>query len=151
MNPLHDSCRCSRREFFTTAAGGIGGLALATLLAEEASGRDTKNPLAPKPPHFSARAKNCIFFFLSGGTSQLDLFDPKPQVNKLAGQPMPESLLKEARFAFIQKDSARIMPTPRTFAKAGQSGLEFCDLLPHIAQRADDICMVRSMHTGPFN
>jgi hypothetical protein len=151
MNPLADCCRLSRREFFTTAAGGVGGLALAALLSEEASAREAVNPLAPKPPHFKARAKNCIFFFLSGGTSQLDLFDPKPEVNKLAGQPMPESLLKEARFAFIQKDSARIMPTPRTFAKYGQSGLEFCDLLPKIATCADDICMMRSMHTGPFN
>lgn len=151
MHPLDDSCRLSRREFFTTAAGGLGGLALAALLAEEASGRETTNPLAPRQPHFQPKAKNCIFFFLSGGTSQLDLFDPKPRVNKLAGQPMPESLLKEARFAFIQKDSARIMPTPRTFAKYGKSGLEFCDLLPHIATQADEICMIRSMHTGPFN
>jgi hypothetical protein len=151
MNPIDDCCRQTRREFFTSAAGGIGGLALAAMLAEEASGRETKNPLAPRAPHFSPRAKNCIFFFLSGGTSQLDLFDPKPQVNKLAGQPMPESLLKEARFAFIQKDSARILPSPRTFSKHGQSGLEFCDLLPRIATCADDICMIRSMYTQPFN
>jgi hypothetical protein len=151
MNPLNDCCRLSRREFFTTSAGGLGGLALAALLADDVGARETINPLSPKPPHFPARAKNCIFFFLSGGTSQLDLFDPKPQVNKLAGQPMPESLLKEARFAFIQKDSARILPSPRTFSKFGQSGLEFCDLLPRIATHADDICMIRSMHTGPFN
>jgi hypothetical protein len=151
MHPLKAGCALSRREFFTTAAGGVGGLALAAFLADEARAAEASNPLAAKSPHFPARAKNCIFFFLSGGTSQLDLFDPKPQVNQLAGQPMPDSLLKDARFAFIQKDSARILPSPRTFTKHGQSGLEFCDLLPHIGTCADEIAMIRSMHTGPFN
>ena len=114
-------------------------------------GLGSGNSLGPKKAALRAKAKNCIFFFLSGGFSHIDLFDPKPKLNELAGQPMPESLLKEVRFAFIQKDSARIMASPRTFKKYGQCGMEFSDLLPHIATCADDICMIRSMHTEPFN
>ena len=155
MDPLHEYRHLSRREFLTTAAGGIGGLALASLLARDtfaaAPTHSLINPLAPKKPHFAPRAKNCIFFFLSGGTSQVDLFDPKPKLNELAGQPLPESLLKDLRFAFIQKDSARVMGSPRTFKQYGQSGMFFSDLLPNIATCADDLLMVRSMHTEPFN
>jgi hypothetical protein len=109
------------------------------------------NPLAAKAPHFAPRARNCIFFFLSGGTSQVDLFDPKPRLNELAGQPLPPSVLEGLRFAFIQKDSARVMGSPRTFRQHGGSGMYFSDLLPNVATLADDLCMVRSMHTEPFN
>ena len=155
MHPIEEYAHLSRREFLTTSAGGIGGLAFAALLAnsqaQAAHGLIEKNPLAPKKPHFAPRAKNCIFFFLSGGSSQVDLFDPKPKLNELAGQPLPDSVLKNLRFAFIQKDSARLLPTPRTFKKYGQSGMDFSDLLPHIANHADKICMIRSMHTEPFN
>lgn len=153
MHPLEEYASLSRREFFTTAAGGIGGLALASLLKPSANAapKNFANPLAPRAPHFQPKAKNCIFILLSGGTSQVDLFDPKPTLNKLEGQPLPESLLKNLRFAFIQKDSARVMGTPRTFKKHGQSGMDFSDLLPHIAQHADDLLMIRSMHTEPFN
>src|SRR4051812_35417453 len=114
MDPLQQHIHLTRREFLTTAAGGVGGLALASLLSRDAFGSvsvedRTLDPLAPKKPHFASKAKSCIFFFLSGGTSQVDLFDPKPRLNELAGQPLPESVLKGVRFAFIQKDSARLM------------------------------------------
>lgn len=156
MDPREEYIHLTRREFLTTAAGGIGGLALASMLGQnvlagEAAAGKIANPLSPKPPHFVPRAKNCIFVFLSGGSSQVDLFDPKPRLNQLAGQPLPESVLKNVRFAFIQKDSARLMGSPRTFRKFGRSGLEFSDLLPQIASCADDLCVVRSMHTEPFN
>ena len=156
MDPLREYIHLTRREFLTSAAGGIGGLALASLLANnvlagEANPGKSINPLAAKKPHFAPKAKNCIFFFLSGGSSQVDLFDPKPKLNELQGQPLPESVLKGVRFAFIQKDSARLMGSPRTFKKHGQSGMEFSDLLPNVATLADEICMVRSMHTEPFN
>src|SRR4029077_16346998 len=151
MDPLRQYIRLTRREFLTSAAGGIGGLALASLLAnnvlaDEAIPGKPINPLAAKKPHFAPKAKNCIFFFLSGGTSQVDLFDPKPRLNELAGQPLPESVLKGIRFAFIQKDSARLMASPRTFKQFGQSGMAFSDLLPNVATIADEICMIRSMH-----
>lgn len=154
MTPLQEYVRLTRREFLTSAAGGIGGLALASFLAETgaaAAPAGPSNPLAAKKSHFPARARSCIFFFLSGGSSQVDLFDPKPRLNELAGQPLPESVLKNLRFAFIQKDSARLMGSPRTFKQHGQSGMFFSDLLPEVATCADDICMVRSMHTEPFN
>lgn len=158
MNPLQQHVQFSRREFLTTAASGVGGLALASLLVNDAkattaslTGAKDLNPLAPRAPHFAPRATNCIFFFLSGGSSQVDLFDPKPKLNELAGQPLPESVLKNVRFAFIQKDSARLMGSPRSFKKYGQCGMDFSDLLPNVATLADDICMIRSMHTEPFN
>ena len=156
MDPLREYIHLTRREFLTSAAGGIGGLALASLLANnvlagEANPGKSINPLAAKKPHYAPKAKNCIFFFLSGGSSQVDLFDPKPKLNELQGQPLPESVLKGVRFAFIQKDSARLMGSPRTFKRHGESGMEFSDLLPNVATLADEICMVRSMHTEPFN
>jgi hypothetical protein len=151
MHPLHDYFLRSRREFLTTAAGGIGVTALAALLAGDARAAVAANPLAARSPHFRPRAKSCIFIFLSGGTSQVDLFDPKPKLNELQGKPAPDALLQGSRFAFIQKDSAVIFPTPRTFRKYGRSGMEFSDLLPKIGAHADDICMIRSMHTEPFN
>src|SRR6266511_526590 len=156
MDPMQEHLRLTRREFFTTAASGIGAVALSSLLAGDVLSAPTSsggvaNPLAPRPPHFPPRAKSCIFIFLSGGFSHIDLFDPKPKLNELAGQPVPESMLQGVRFAFIQKDSARIMGTPRIFRKQGQSGLDFSDLMPNIATCADEICMIRSMHTEPFN
>src|ERR1043166_2841502 len=155
MDPIEQHVQLTRRDFLTTAAGGIGGLALASFLAENVlgaeAGSSASGPLAPRPRHFAPRAKNCIFFFLSGGSSQVDLFDPKPKLNELAGRPLPDSVLKNVRFAFIQKDSARLMGSPRRFKKAGSSGMDFSDLLPRIAGHADDICMVRSMFTEPFN
>jgi len=156
MDPIEEHLKLTRREFFTTAAGGIGGVALSSLLADgvfaagAASGKIV-NPLSAKPAHFTPKAKSCIFIFLSGGFSHIDLFDPKPKLNELAGQPVPESMLEGVRFAFIQKDSARIMGTPRTFSKHGQSGMDFSDLMPHTATCSDDLCMIRSMHTEPFN
>ena len=130
-----------RREFLTSAASGLGMLALGSLLEGQES----------RAPHFAPKAKNCIFLFMAGAPSQLDLYDPKPKLNELHGKALPESMLKNVRFAFIQKESVKLMRSPRTFKKYGQCGMEFSDLLPHLGQRADDILMVRSMHTEQFN
>jgi hypothetical protein len=81
----------------------------------------------------------------------MDLYDPKPMLNQLDGQALPESMTKNMRFAFLAKESARIMGTPRTFKPHGQCGMELSDLIPHIGSIADDICLVRSMHTDQFN
>jgi hypothetical protein len=81
----------------------------------------------------------------------MDLYDPKPVLNRLDGQALPESMLANMRFAFLAKESARIMGTPRTFKPHGQCGMELSDLIPHIGSVADDICLVRSMHTDQFN
>ncbi len=155
MNPVEHAVHLTRRDFFTTTANGLGMLALGSMLnddrlfaAAEAVGAD---PLLPKKPHFAPKAKNCIFIFMEGAPSQLDLYDPKPKLNELNGQPLPESLTKNVRFAFIKKESAVLMGSPRRFAPHGQSRMVFSDLLPHLAGCADDLLMVRSMHTDQFN
>ena len=143
-----------RREFFTSAASGLGGIALASLLAGErpASASDrASDPLAPKPPHFAPKAKSCIFVFLAGAPSHVDLYDPKPVLAERDGQPLPKSLTEKVRFAFIKKESAVLMGSPRKFTKHGQCGMELSDLLPNIGKCADDICLIRSMHTDAFN
>ena len=93
--PAHVEVPTSRREFLLRAGAGFGGLALASLLARDATAaeapRKTLNPLAPKPPHFAARARSVIWCFLDGGPSHIDLFDPKPALQRLAGQPLPPS------------------------------------------------------------
>ncbi len=155
MNPLEQAVHFTRRDFFTTTANGLGMLALGSMLNEDqlfaASATDSADPLLPKKPHFAPKAKNCIFIFMEGAPSQLDLYDPKPKLNELNGQPLPESLTKNVRFAFIKKESAVLMGSPRKFARHGQSGMEFSDLLPHLATCSDDLVQVRSMHTDQFN
>src|SRR5262249_9228342 len=111
---MHNNLLHSRRTFLGTAANGVGMLALASLLQDQGllaapDDERTLNPLAPRKPHFAPKAKSCIFIYLEGAPSQLDLFDPKPKLNELHGQPLPESLTKNVRFAFIQKETATVM------------------------------------------
>ncbi len=142
----------TRRSFLNTSASGIGGAALASLLAGDSEAAPTPvTPLAPKSPHFPARAKNCIFFFMAGAPSQIDLFDPKPKLNELHGQSLPKSMTENVRFAFIKKETATLMGSTRKYARHGQCGMEFSDLLPHLGTCADDLLMVRSLHTDQFN
>ncbi len=141
----------TRRGFFRECAGGIGIMALAQLLEQDGySAVPNMNPLAPKKPHFPARAKNVIFMFMEGGPSQLDLFDPKPDLAKWNGKPLPPSMTKDLHLAFT-KPNAAVLASPRTFQKYGESGIEYSDYIPHIGSCADDICLVRSMFTDAFN
>ncbi len=152
----------TRREFFATAASGLGMAALGAALdadgvfgagqarAATVAGAGA-NPLAAKPPHFAPRAKACIFIFMEGAPSQVDLFDPKPKLNELNGQKLPESLVKNVRFAFLKKDTATLLGTKRKFSKHGQCGMELSELIPHLGSVADDLLLVRSMHTDQFN
>src|SRR3984957_17579116 len=144
----------TRRKFFRDAAGGIGTIALANLLGQEGRAADppaaSLNPLAPRKPHFPGKAKNIIFMFMEGGPSQLDLFDPKPELAKWDGKPLPASITKDLQLAFI-KPTAAVMASQRQFAPRGQCGMDLSDYLPHLAGVADDICLVRSMHTDAFN
>lgn len=136
----------TRRSFLSQSAGGIGMMALADLL----NGAEPPNPLAPKAPHFPAKAKNVIFMFMEGGPSQMDLFDPKPALQKWHGQPLPPSMTQGLQLAFI-KPTAAVLASPRVFTKHGQSGIEYSDYIPHTAKMADDICLVRSMYSEAFN
>jgi len=141
----------TRRSFFRNCAGGIGTMALANLLESEGYGAMAdSSPLAPKPPMFAPKAKNVIFMFMEGGPSQLDLFDPKPELEKWDGKPLPASLTKDLQLAFI-KPTAAVLASHRKFTPRGQCGMEISDYLPHLGEVADDICLVRSMHTDAFN
>ena len=147
----------ARRRFLAGGLSGAGALALATLFdIEGVRGAPEREPhgmeaTLPKAPHFAPKAKRIIYIYLEGGPSQMDLFDPKPELNRLDGQPLPTSMLSNVRFAFLQKDSARLMGTPRKFSRHGQCGMELSELLPHIGSCADDLCLIRSMHTDQFN
>src|SRR4051812_2898247 len=141
----------SRRRFFRECAGGIGTVALAQLLQQEGRGATPEqNPLAPRKPHFPAKAKNVIFLFMEGGPSQIDLFDPKPELEKWHGRPLPAEMTKDMRLAFT-KPNAAVLASERKFTAHGKSGTEFSDFIPHIGSCADDICLVRSMFTDAFN
>jgi hypothetical protein len=131
----------TRRRFFLEAGLGLGAMALTQLLRAEQPG---------KHPHFPPTAKSVIFLFMEGGPSQIDLFDPKPELHRLDGKPLPESLREGLRFAFI-KPSAKVWASRRPFSKHRQSGMEFSDWLPELATCADDLCMIRSMHSDQVN
>ncbi len=149
---IPNSVQPSRREFFTQGFAGLGGLATTSLLANDGLlASPATNPLAPKAPHFAPKAKSCIFIFLAGAPSHIDLYDSKPLLNERNGQPLPDSMTENVRFAFIQKESAILMGSARKFTKHGQCGMELSDLLPNLGTVADDITLIRSMHTDAFN
>lgn len=134
----------------------MGALALASLIGEaigqsgSATPPATGSPLALREPHFPAKAKRVIFLHMAGAPSQIDLFDPKPALAKWDGEPPPDSLLKNERFAFI-RGTPKCLKSPYAFARHGQSGAELSELLPHISAIADDLTIVRSMKTDHFN
>ena len=130
----------TRRNFFRHCAGGIGAIALADLLQVDGYGASA-DPLVPKAPMFAPKAKNVIFMFMEGGPSQLDLFDPKPELEKWNGKPLPASITKGLQLAFI-KPTAAVLASNRKFAPRGQCGMEISDFLPHLGEVADDICLV---------
>lgn len=149
----------SRRQFFTSSSSGLGLAALASLLQQdgllaagpEASAAPGANPLAARPPHFAPKAKRCIFFLPEGAPSHIDLFDPKPKLQEMHGQQLPKSMTDSVRFAFIKKETAVLWGSRRQFTKHGQCGMELSDYLPYLGKQADDICLIRSMHTDAFN
>ena len=139
----------SRREFLRTSGGGAGLLALATLAAAERARADRSNPLAASSAHFEPRAKRVIWLFMHGGPSQVDLLDPKPDLSKYAGQPLPDSFGQVMTRRNVARNAllGPILP----FRPRGQSGLEISDFLPHVAKHADDLCVIRSMHGDSVN
>jgi hypothetical protein len=141
----------TRRQFFRDCGVGVGSLALASLLDERLFAKpQAADPLAPKPSHFAGKAKHIIYLHMAGAPSTLDLFDYKPALNKLNGQPCPESYIRGQQFAFI-KGTPKLLGSPHHFEKHGQSGQVMSDILPHLATVADELCIIRSMHTDQFN
>lgn len=142
----YDASMLNRRSFLKTPAGFLGMLSMAQLLNSDGklyAEEQTKT-------HFPAKAKNCIFIFLAGGTSHIDLFDPKPKLDGLHGKPVPESMVQGFQFAFTDPKKSFLMRSPFAFKKHGKCGAEISELLPHIATCADDISIVRSMHHTAF-
>src|SRR5919106_1087649 len=105
----------------------------------DAGAKERTDPLKPKKPHFPAKAKAVIYLFMAGAPSQLELFEPKPELNKLHGQKVPESFTQGKRFAFIKGD-AKLLGSNRKFAKAGRCGMDVSELLPHHREVADELC-----------
>jgi hypothetical protein len=154
---LHRRPLGSRRDFLLRAGGGMGAIALESLLsrdrgqarAAERTLDDVPNPLAPRSPHFQPAAKRMIWLFMHGGPSHVDLLDPKPALSKYAGQPLPESF---GPVMTRRKVAANPLLGPvRAFHPRGESGLEISDFLPHLAQQADDLCVIRSCHGDSVN
>jgi hypothetical protein len=144
----------TRRQFFRDCSLGVGSLGLASLLDPRLFAADrpaADDPLAPKPPYFAAKAKHIIYLHMAGAPSTLDLFDYKPKLNELNGQPCPESYIRGQQFAFIKSGKPKLLGSPHKFKKHGKSGQEMSAILPHLAEVADELCIVRSMHTDQFN
>ena len=157
-NQMLTPCGKTRREMLWEAGGGFAGTALTYLLAQSGFFGDTAqaagsvataSPMAPKKPHFPAKAKSCIFLFMYGGVSQMDTWDPKPELNKRHGEPMP-SMDSDPLLKLRAKRLGALLGSRRTFTKHGQSGIEVSDWYPNVARHVDDLAVIRSMHVDSF-
>jgi len=148
----------TRRHFLKSCSLGLGGLALSSLLG--ACGNSTQerkiaagisgNPMAPKPPHFPPKVKNVIYVHMAGAPSQLELFDFKPELNKLDGKECPPSFIEGKRFAFIRGVPKMLGPQAK-FSQHGDSGAWISNYLPHLSSIADELTFLKSVHTDQFN
>ncbi len=139
----------SRRDFFTRAGRGLGRVALADLLAQNASAA-TVNPLAAKAPHHAARAKSVIWLFMEGGPSQVDTFDPKPLLSKLHGQAIPSSIRKPSQTSRGTADNT-LMGSRRQWKQYGQSGAWVSDWYKNVGEHVDDLAIIRSCWADGIN
>lgn len=138
----------TRRQFLTRAGMGFGLLGLGALSASPAMAEGPSgyvNPMLPRTPHFPAKAKRVIHLFMNGGPSHVDTFDPKPELQRLAGQPLPMGTLK------TERRTGAALPSPFQFRPRGQSGIEVSELFEHTAESIDDIAVIRSMHADVPN
>lgn len=136
----------TRRAMFRTMSGGIGAAALAHLLGEGTSraADDPPRDLAPRPPHFAPKATSVIHLFMNGGPSQMDLFDPKPMLDRHHGQSYFDKIAGEVE---NPQSAGALMRSPFAFRQRGESGMWVSDAMPHLARQADDIALIRSMYT----
>ncbi len=149
----------TRRTLFKKVGYGLGNVALASLMADPALGffvdqqkkQRAPGPLSPKAPHFKPKAKSIIYLFMAGAPSQLDLFEPKPILNKFDGDVCPEEYTKGERFAFIRGGKPKLLGSPHAYKQYGKSGHAISALLPHLGTIADDISIIHSMKTEQFN
>ena len=148
----------TRRHFFSRCGIGVGGMALTSLMAEgkslNAGTAHVQGFLAPQKPHFEPKVKNIIYLFMAGGPSQLELFDYKPKLQQLDGQPPPESLIKGKRFAFMDRLNSspiRLLGTRRTFKQYGDSKKYVSECLPHLATVVDELAFIHTLAADNFN
>ena len=145
----------TRRHFFSQCGLGLGGVALASLMAEKglhAAAAAAAGPGVLRRGQVAPKARNVIFLFMAGGPSQLELFDYKPKLQQLSGQPIPQSYIEGKRFAFMgSSHGVKLLGTRRAFRRHGQSGAWVSDLLPHTAGVVDDLCIVPTCQTALFN
>ena len=148
------STTIGRRALFQKVGLGLGGFALAQLLERDAAAAEGDGTLAPKQPHFAAKAKSVIYIHLVGGPSHLDLFDLKPELQKRSGQDCPRELFESGKFAFV-RELPTLLGTPadkqHQFTPSGASGLPISNLLPHLQTVADELTLIKSLHTDEFN
>src|SRR5436305_1770015 len=138
----HLSASISRREMLRLSSTGFGALALSALLGDTSSATEPPgSPLAPKAPHFAAKAKRVIFLFMHGGPSQVDTFDYKPLLKRDHGKPLPF-----AKPRVVSSDTGNLLQSPFAFKQYGKSGAWASEIFPHIGGCADDLCFIRSMH-----
>ena len=140
--PAASTAEFSRRQFLETTGQGFGALALGQLLSREKAQASSVSPGAPLGPHFAPKAKRCIFLFMVGGPSHVDMFDPKPALDRLDGQRLPPSF-GSINSQFLESDPLCLKST-RQWGRYGQSGMDMSDLVPHMHQHADSIGLVRS-------
>ncbi len=146
---MEQARRISRRWFLRDCGVGLASVAMGSLLGGNASAQPA-NPLLAKAPHFAPKAKRVIYLFQAGAPSQLDLFDYKPELQKHNGQPVPASVVKGQKYAFIKPDAA-LYASDFKFARHGQSGAEISEAFPHLASVVDDLTIIKSMTTDAFN
>jgi hypothetical protein len=147
-----DTSGHTRRDFLLRGGAGFGTLALSYLLGGHpafAALKKSASPLEPRAPHFPAKAKSVIFLFMEGGPSHIDLFDPKPKLNEMAGKPLPDSFGKV--ITAMGEFHSPLLAAPRTWKQHGQSGLWMSEWVPHIAECADDLAVIRSCWADGIN
>jgi hypothetical protein len=146
---MHIPFATTRRQFLATAGGGAGWLALANLLTDDGLLPGQVHAAGTRATHFPSRAKRVIWLFMHGGPSQVDLWDPKPDLVKYAGQSLPETFGE----VMTRRNVARnpLMAPVKPFRRRGQSGIEISDFLPHTSDCADELCVIRSMHGDSVN
>ncbi len=135
----------TRRDALARCAGGFGMMALASLMAEGEAAA-AASPMAVRAAQFTPKAKRVIFLFMAGGPSHVDLFDPKPKLTAMNGQPLPFEMPK-----LMRVKTGNLLASPYKFNRHGQSGIEVSELFPHVAKQIDDICVIRSMVTDNIN
>ncbi len=147
------SLQQTRRHLFRNCSVGVGSMALASLMQSESNAAPNRRAtLDPKMPHFEPKAKHVIFLFMAGGPSQLDLFDHKPELTRMNGQPIPESFVAGKRFAFMDSSHRNnLLGSKRRFAQHGSNGMWVSDLLPHTAKIVDELTFIRTCQTDLFN